>query len=119
MRGELTTTEINIAEKKLLLVIQQETWNDIGKILSLSLFLHEDGLLRLKTKIRNSDDIFAFPCPILLSAAKHLVVQVSIFYQHKKNSHAGVQLLMNILREEYWIQGGRRTIRAVISKCVV
>ena len=32
--------------------------------------------------------------------------------------HAGMQLLMSLLREHYWILGGQRAIRSVISKCV-
>ncbi|GBL80732.1 hypothetical protein AVEN_225369-1 [Araneus ventricosus] len=39
--------------------------------------------------------------------------------EHKKNSHEGLQMLLNILREHYWILNSRKTVRSVLSKCVI
>lgn len=80
--------------------------------------LDENGLIRLKTKVCEKEDTFAFKYPVILPA-NHPIVKALILDYHKRNCHAGVQLLMNIIREEFWILGGRRSIRTVISKCIV
>ncbi|GBN58559.1 hypothetical protein AVEN_275607-1, partial [Araneus ventricosus] len=37
---------------------------------------------------------------------------------HTDNYHAGTQLLLSIIREKYWILGGRRTVRKIWNACV-
>ncbi|GFY31854.1 integrase catalytic domain-containing protein [Trichonephila clavipes] len=37
---------------------------------------------------------------------------------HLRYSHAGIQALTVIIREEFWIIGARRTIRSVVKQCV-
>lgn len=119
--GNLSTDEIEQAEKKLLKIIQEESFNGVQdkSISSLDPFTDEFGLIRLRTKLSKNEDInFCFRYPVVLPA-QHPTVRSLIFDQHKKHCHAGVQILLNCLRESYWILGGRRTIRSVISKCVV
>ncbi|GBM89270.1 hypothetical protein AVEN_180421-1 [Araneus ventricosus] len=41
-----------------------------------------------------------------------------IEHLHIENYHALTQLLLSILREKYWILGGRRTVRKVWNACV-
>lgn len=42
-----------------------------------------------------------------------------IYDTHVASCHVGVQGLLSVLRENFWILGGRRTIRHVINKCVM
>lgn len=42
-----------------------------------------------------------------------------VFQEHKNSCHTGVQILISILREKFWILGGRRAIKSVITKCVI
>ncbi|GFV22604.1 integrase catalytic domain-containing protein [Trichonephila clavipes] len=37
---------------------------------------------------------------------------------HLKNHRAGMQLLLIIIREKYWLMGGRRTVRKIWNACV-
>lgn len=75
--------------------------------------------IRLKTKLsKNEDIVYGVRFPILLPA-QHSTVKVLIMDSHIKNCHAGVQIVLNILIDRYWILGGRRTIRNAVSKCVV
>ncbi|GBN18208.1 hypothetical protein AVEN_271357-1 [Araneus ventricosus] len=37
---------------------------------------------------------------------------------HIENYHAGTHLLLSILREKYWIFGGKRTVRKIWNACV-
>ena len=51
--------------------------------------------------------------------AKHPLVQKLILHTHIKSAHIGTQGLIGILRENYWILGGRRAIWLTISGCVI
>jgi len=117
--GELTTSEVERAEFCLIRLIQKDSidMND-KKIASLRPFIDEAGVIRLRTKIANREDFRDFLYPILLPT-KNSVVERLIFNEHVKACHAGTNNLMNILRERYWILGGRRTVRKVLVRCVI
>lgn len=120
IQGELSSEEFVAAEKFVLKLVQKECFSGIEdkRICTLNPFIDESDLLRLKTQVssRNDNDFFRFP---VLLPSKHIIVSSLIFEQHIICCHVGTQGLMSILREKYWILGGRRTIRTVISKCVV
>ena len=104
LKTELTSAEIDFAEKKLLMLVQQETLNDDKKISSLYPFLDDIGLIRLKTKLTKKNDTFDFRFPIILPG-KHEIVQSLILYQHKKHCHAGVPSTFEYFKRElldYW-----------------
>lgn len=114
----LTVVEVQEAKEALLLMVQREHFSPKGQsIHNLSIIEDEKGLIRIKTQIIERIDTFCFRYPILLPA-KHHIVECLIFEYHQKNCHAGVQTLISLLREEYWIISARRTIRSVIRKCV-
>ncbi|XP_035232353.1 uncharacterized protein LOC118204140, partial [Stegodyphus dumicola] len=91
-----------------------ETGDSINGLLTVR---DQSGLRRVKTKITERDDSYAFRCPILLPS-KHYIVDCLIRDYHLKHSHAGVQALTVIIREEFWIIGARRRIRSVVKQCV-
>ncbi|XP_043466423.1 uncharacterized protein LOC122501193 [Leptopilina heterotoma] len=49
---------------------------------------------------------------------KHEAVKLIIRETHESMCHAGVQSVMCQLRERFWILSMRRTVKAVISKCI-
>ncbi|CAG7837087.1 unnamed protein product [Allacma fusca] len=77
----------------------------------------DDGLYKVKTRIARTEDQDRFKLPILLPP-QHVIVKYLIMEVHRENCHAGVQVLMAILRERFWVIRSRKTIRSVISKCV-
>ncbi|GFV85894.1 integrase catalytic domain-containing protein [Trichonephila clavipes] len=92
-RGELTVNEIQIAEKKLLKLVQQKSFDDTvtqNKLKSLNSFTDNEGLMRLKTKIVRRKDDENFICPIVLSS-RHLLVERLIFENHTNSCHSGTQ----------------------------
>ena len=115
---ELTAKEITKAELRLCRLAQKESFlgsND-SRLRSLNVF-EENGLIRTKTMISNRQDTFSFRCPVLDSA--HLLTLKIIFHIHLKLNHAGIDIVMNSLREKFWVLQCRRTVRSVIRKCVV
>ena len=55
--------------------------------------------------------------PIVLG--KHEIIEKLVRETHEKNGHAGTQIVMNILRERYWILSSRKIIKDIISKCII
>ncbi|KAI5755601.1 hypothetical protein M8J77_018252 [Diaphorina citri] len=117
-RKHLSVEEYKIAEEKVFWLCQQDGPLDMDKLKHLSIIPTDNGLIRLKTKISNREDENDFCHPILLPG-KHPVVQRLIFDIHTENCHAGTQMLLSILRQRFWITGGRRTIRSILKSCVV
>ncbi|XP_035217865.1 uncharacterized protein LOC118191170 [Stegodyphus dumicola] len=64
---------------------------------------------------KHSED---FLKPVVLSS-KHEVVKPLIFSVHVKNCHAGGQILLNLLREKYWILNGRKTVKNIVANCTI
>lgn len=119
-RGELSCEEIRLAEKVVIRLTQNESFiseND-RRLATLKVIKDEEGILRLKTKLVNRRDKEYFCAPMILPSS-HPVVYRLVMGEHRKNSHVGVQTLINILREEFWILKARKTIRNILSKCVV
>ncbi|GFV20490.1 integrase catalytic domain-containing protein [Trichonephila clavipes] len=114
--SELLFSDIDSAEKFLIHIVQKCYFPDIKCINSIDVFLDDDDNIRVKTRITERKDIPSFLAPYLLPAnctfTKLLTESV-----HKKNCHAGVQMLQCILRERFWICKSRRTIRSVVNKC--
>lgn len=119
-RGELTTDEYKTAEERLLLLVQNESFTGVNKnkLNNLMTFVDTNGLMRIKTKVSNLQDSMDFCNPIVLPSANHPLVDRLIMDMHCSNCHAGSQILQSILRQQFWILGGKKTIRSVLNKCV-
>ena len=114
----LSTLEMQESKNALLSLVQRDCFPEsAAPVHGLLTERDKSGLLRLKTKILERDDAYAFKYPILLPS-KHHVVNCLVMEYHLSNSHAGIQALMAILREEYWIISSRRTIRRILNNCV-
>ncbi|GBM00954.1 hypothetical protein AVEN_6294-1, partial [Araneus ventricosus] len=114
----LSTDELRESKNTLFSLVQGESFPESGNSVN-GILVERDqrGLLRVKTKIIERDDDYAFRYTILLPS-KHHVVDCLIREYHLKHSHAGIQTLLAIIREEFWIIAARRTIRSVVKKCV-
>lgn len=119
IRGELTMGEYKSAEKRIFLLVQREKFSGVSdaKLSTLVPIVDESGLIRIITKVSNLPDNRDFCQPIGLPKPDHPVVERLIFDLHKENCHAGPQILTSILRKQYWILGGRRSIRSVLNSC--
>ncbi|GBM61401.1 hypothetical protein AVEN_70763-1 [Araneus ventricosus] len=120
MLKSITSSEFHKAELKLILMIQQESFEgeDEKKLKGLAVFVDEYKILRVKTQVVNRRDKENFQKRMILPS-NHEVVLKFIEHYHNKNLHCGIQILQNILREKFWILNGRKTICKVVSKCVI
>nr|CAI5859325.1 unnamed protein product [Callosobruchus analis] len=118
--GELSVEEQVSAENFVFKVIQQECFAGVDdpRIASLCPFCDKEDLIRMKSRVSNREDTENYRFPIILPA-KHAFVHRLIMDTHVKSCHAGTQGLLGLLREKYWILGGRRSVRTVVARCVI
>lgn len=99
--GNLSAGELDIAEKHILMMIQNEAFTVNDPILNTMELIRDDhGVLRVKTKILLRDDIESFKTPAVLPK-KHPIVDEIIQYYHRSNSHASTNTLMALLRDKF------------------
>lgn len=89
-----------------------------SKLLKTAPFLDKNKLLRVGGRLKNALVPFDVKHPIILPGDSILVKQI-IRRQHLSLYHGGCQVTERVLREKYWIVGGRNAIRHEIYKCTV
>ena len=123
---QVTIIDLNRAELTLLKLVQlKHFYEDIKmmeknklnstKLSKLQPFL-KDGLLRVGGRLKNSSLSYFQKHPIILPAKDPLIEKLVDFH-HKINLHTGPYLLEALLRQRYWIMGGRNLIRNRVHKC--
>ncbi|XP_035214816.1 uncharacterized protein LOC118188493 [Stegodyphus dumicola] len=83
----LSVEELDIAEKKLVKIVQQEAFSSEEPLKGRFTFRDEEGIIRLKTKILRRHDDENFRCPIVLPS-KHELVERMIQDYHLQLLHA-------------------------------
>ncbi|GBO26985.1 hypothetical protein AVEN_148067-1 [Araneus ventricosus] len=117
-RGQLTVEEIQGAEIQLIRSIQALGFPEEKLIPNLCVFKDEKNIIRVKTRITERIDTPNFLSPILLPN-NCIVTQRLVEHIHIENYHAGTQLFLSMLREKYWIFGGKRTVPKIWNACVM
>lgn len=79
-------------------------------------FLDEDGILRVGGRLVNANLSFDQKHPILL-ARDHRLTNLIIEETHRDNCHPGLQTLLYLLSQNFWILNPKRAIRSVLSNC--
>jgi hypothetical protein len=119
LSGSLKLEEIERAEVSVFKLVQKDSFCGLkdAKLATLCPFEDQNGLIRVKSKLTDRKDHENFRTPIVLPS-KHPVVRMLIHFKHVKACHAGVQYMISILREDFWILNARKTVKSVISSCV-
>ena len=84
----------------------------------LGLYIDKHDLIRCSGRLDNSVLPMSTKNPILLPP-KSTFAQRLIKYFHEIHRHAGVNTLLSLIREEYWLPQGRRQIKTVIKQCIL
>ncbi|GBN80687.1 hypothetical protein AVEN_98459-1 [Araneus ventricosus] len=100
--SELSQSEIEYSEKKLIRLVQSYYFSDAKSSNFIETFLHNEGILRVKTKIINRNDDRSFLYPILLPE-KCEFTKLLIRTVHRKNCHAGIHMMQCLLRESMFL----------------
>jgi len=119
------------SENKCIQVVQAECFHDeicklsrnreinrSSKLAALKPFLDSNNVLRSKGRLQESDQSFSSKHPIILPKSHHFT-RLLIRYYHETNVHAGVNTLITILRQQFWIIQCRRICKSVVQQCTV
>lgn len=88
-----------------------------SKLISLSPFIDQDGILRVGGRLKNLDVSFNAKHPIILPKA-HILSDKIIRETHVRYLHPGPTLQISILRQRFWILNCRNAVKYQINKCV-
>ncbi|XP_018404138.1 PREDICTED: uncharacterized protein LOC108780819 [Cyphomyrmex costatus] len=88
-----------------------------SNIRSLTPFIDESGLLRVGGRLGNSNLESNARHPILIPR-NHILTQLIIEQEHKRNLHAGLQATMANVRQQFWSLSLRSATRRVIQNCI-
>ncbi|XP_064645418.1 uncharacterized protein LOC135498615 [Lineus longissimus] len=123
IKGPLTCAELDSALKLWIKQAQSDEFSEdiarlkAGEIMvsknlqALCPFLNSEDVLCVGGRLQESTLKFASRHPILLPA-KHKLTMLIIGAEHKRNLHAGPQLLLASLRQRYWTQWSRNRRQA-------
>ncbi|XP_075150703.1 uncharacterized protein LOC142224804 [Haematobia irritans] len=126
----LTATELKTVRLRLAVLSQRAHYPDeygclMGKkplgsrssLLSLNPFLDEEGVMRLNGRLSR--------CPTLSYSERHPIIvpynsrfaRLLVKYVHDISIHGGNQLVLRLIRIEYWIPRLTSLIRSTINRC--
>lgn len=88
-----------------------------NRLLSLTPFLDDDNIIRVGGRLNNALFDYSTKHPILL-CSKHHLTKLIFERSHKELIHAGPQLLLATIRQNYWPLGGRNLAKSVVRTCL-
>jgi len=124
-RGQLSITEINEAETRIIKVVQKSCFSrelielangrpiKKSNIAALNPFLDKNGLIRVGGRLRMAELTFSQKHPILLPT-HYFLTDLIIKETHERYYHAGIQTTLYTMRRKFWLLDGRNQVRKVI-----
>lgn len=88
-----------------------------SKLLTLNPFMDNHGLIRIGGRLENAPISYDRKHPIIIPSSHH-VTSIIIDKFHKETLHGGIALVLNAIRNRYWILNARRTISNKLHKCI-
>ncbi|XP_018376527.1 PREDICTED: uncharacterized protein LOC108769816 [Trachymyrmex cornetzi] len=112
----LRVIQTNLFHDEVARLRKSNTVAKASKLISLNPFLDDNNLIRVGGRLRKSELSYNVKYPIVLAA--HPLVMLIIQHAHTRALHAGSQLTLHALREDYWILRARQTVRSVVYRCI-
>ncbi|XP_076660276.1 uncharacterized protein LOC143363596, partial [Halictus rubicundus] len=88
-----------------------------SKILALTPFIDDEGIIRVGGRLQNSDLRYSQRHPILLPRSDH-ITRLIIEYEHRRQLHTGILGTLNAVRQRYWPIDGKNLTRHIVRKCM-
>lgn len=131
MTNELTVKELQEATYKIIKIVQKQQFemeiktikenNELPKtnaIKSLSIFLDDEGMLRVGGRLKNAEITYNMKHQILLPK-NNKVTDLIIKSEHLKAFHSGPRLTEALIRKKFWIVNGMSTIKKTLRNCII
>lgn len=113
----LKTIQRTLFHREYYSLVHNHSISKHSKLIALNPYVDKDDLIRIGGRLRNSALSHQSKNPIIL--ASHPLVTSLIRDVHLKALHAGPQLTLSRLREEFWLLRACQTIRSVLHQCIV
>ena len=127
----ISQEDLNRALRRLLLLIQAESYKDEisylslhkhvqtgSKLAPLDPYLDEEGGLRIRGRVGEDAGLsFDQRHPLILPPHNKWVRKM-IFHIHESNKHAGEDWCLRYLRQHYWIEKARVEVKSVLNQCI-
>ncbi|XP_044594867.1 uncharacterized protein LOC123272233 [Cotesia glomerata] len=126
----ITVQELNDAKFYWVKITQQHAFNQEIKQLSrgehlsnsnplvrLTPFIDSQGILRVGGRLESSHLPFGAKHPAILPRNSPLTKMI-IDKAHQKTLHGGIQKTLSFILDEFWIIGGRTSVKSAIWNCV-
>nr|CAD2183552.1 unnamed protein product [Meloidogyne enterolobii] len=98
----------------LIKLVQNENLNNFN---NWEIFEDENGIKRLKSRIKNSDAHFDLENPIIIPKNSEILPLI-INFIHEKFKHAGVQSTLVEFLSKFWTPQARRKVKEVLNRCL-
>ena len=126
--GHLTVEEVHQAEKCIIWHVQKEVYEDeINRLKSRVVVSKSSSLRRLDPvmvgellsvggRLKHAALSDEAKHPVILPK-KHHIVDLIVRHYHHKSGHSGVEHVLSLIRERFWIVKARVAVRKILSKC--
>lgn len=81
-------------------------------------YMDPDGIIRVGGRIRHADLSHDQRFPIIL-ARRSTLAKLIIQEIHQTTLHGGIQLMLQTLRQKYWVLNARTLVKQCIGNCVI
>ena len=116
--GDLSVQEKSIVER--MWIINEQTLIDSKSMLqfsiSLGAFTDEDGVIKLKGRLENSDLDICSKFPILIPKESY-IGELIASDAHQTVLHKGIKDTLNEVRGKFWLVRGRARVRKLLKRC--
>lgn len=89
-----------------------------SRLLTLTPYIDSEGILRVQGRIDKVQCVDQFAMRPVILDGHHQMTRLLVEYYHRKALHGAHELVVNELRQQYWIIKLRPTVRAVASRCL-
>lgn len=98
-------------------LLRNQSISNKSPLIKLNVFLDDNKLLRVGGRLDNSDFPYEKKHPIIVHS-NHRFTKLLFEYEHKRLMHAGPQLLLSSIKDEFWPVGGTNLAKATYRKCM-
>jgi hypothetical protein len=121
LSARITSAELQQAESRIMRYVQSKCLTNKStcklQLQRLRAYMDDDGLMRVGGRLQQSLISEEAKHPVILPG-NHKTVELLARQVHECNGHVGSEHVLSLLRERYWIIGGRRLIRRIVHQCI-
>ena len=89
-----------------------------SRLIPLMPAIDTDGILRVQGRVKDKVDASFDNCPIILDR-RNPATRLLLKYYHEEAKHGSNILVMNEIRQKYWIVNLRNSLRTTVTKCIL